>query len=54
MQRVVRLKQCYIRNGLECKLKQDDGGSSVCFFSNTILQCSLQRFPNIISTPVCI
>eukprot|EP00892_Ulva_mutabilis_P008711 jgi/Ulvmu1/6211/UM028_0067.1 len=28
MQRVARLKQCYIRNGLECKLKQDDGGNS--------------------------
>jgi len=28
-QRVSRLNQCYIRNGLECKLKQDDGGNSV-------------------------
>lgn len=29
-QRVSRLSQCYVRNGLECKLKQDDGGNSVC------------------------
>lgn len=28
-QRISRLKQCYVRNGLECKLKQDDGGNSV-------------------------